>query len=91
MLKNALWLFAFATLVLMIFLPSFTLVQDQRQKNREYARRIAELEAKNSELRRERQLLENEPVYLEKVGRERMGLVREGEMIYRLMPEETQK
>ena len=91
MLKNALWLFAFATLVLMFFLPSFTLVQDQRQKNREYVRRIAELEAKNSELRREKQLLENDPVYLEKVGREKMGLVREGEMIYRLAPEEKQR
>lgn len=91
MLKNALWLFAFATLILILFLPSFTLVQDQRQKNKEYARRIAELEAKNSELRREKQLLENDPVYLEKVGRERMGLVREGEMIYRLAPEETRK
>lgn len=91
MLKNALWLFAFATLILILFLPSFTLVQDQRQKNKEYARRIEELEAKNSELRREKQLLENDPVYLEKVGREKMGLVREGEMIFRLAPEETQK
>ena len=49
------------------------------------------MEAKNSELRREKQLLENDPVYLEKVGREKMGLVREGEMIYRLAPEEKQR
>lgn len=91
MLKNALWLFCFATLILVFFLPSFSIMQDHRQKNVENERKIAGLKEKNKKLEEERRLLEEDPVYLERVAREKMGLVREGEMIYRLTPEEKQK
>lgn len=86
MLKNAFWLFAVAMLVLIVFLPSFTIMQEQRGKNLEYERRLTELKEKNKELEKEKRLLLEDPVYLEKVAREEMGLVREGEVIYRLTP-----
>ncbi len=86
MLKNAFWLFAVATLILIFFLPSFTIMQEQREKNLEYERRIAELKGRNRELEKEKRLLLEDPVYLERVAREEMGLVREGEMVYRLVP-----
>jgi len=88
MLKNALWLFAIAILVLIFFLPSFTIMQDRRQKNSDYERQIAELRSKNEALKEEKRLLLEDPTYLEKVAREEMGIVREGEVIYRLRPEE---
>ncbi|OGX36434.1 MAG: hypothetical protein A3D87_00165 [Omnitrophica WOR_2 bacterium RIFCSPHIGHO2_02_FULL_50_17] len=91
MLKNAFWLFAFATLLLIFFLPSFTIMQEQREKNLEYERRIAELKGRNRELEKEKRLLLEDPVYLERVAREEMGLVREGEMVYRLMPVNAEK
>ena len=91
MLKNALWPFAVATIILLFFLPSFSIMQDHRQKNIENERKIAHLKEKNNKLEEERRLLEEDPVYLERVAREKMGLVREGEMIYRLTPEEKQK
>ncbi len=84
MLKNALWLFAAATIILLFFLPSFTMMQDHRQKNLEYERKIAELQKRNNELAEEKQRLIDDPVYLERVARERMGLVREGEKVYRM-------
>jgi cell division protein FtsB len=86
MLKNAFWLFAVATLILIFFLPSFTIMQAQREKNLEYERRIAELKGRNRELEKEKRLLLEDPVYLERVAREEMGLVREGETVYRLVP-----
>jgi len=84
MLKNALWLFAAATIILLFFLPSFTMMQDHRQKNLEYEKKIAELQRRNNELEEEKQRLIEDPVYLERVARERMGLVREGEKVYRV-------
>ena len=90
MLKNALWLFFIAVLVLVLFLPSYSQLQDLKQKNMEYAHKILELTRTNIELRRERRLLENDPVYLEKVARERLGLIGEGEVMYKLVPENAQ-
>ncbi len=87
MLKNALWLFAFCVIVLAVFLPSYTQVQDKKQKIKEYNARIKELRDNNIKLTEERRLLVNDPHYLEKVAREKMGLVKEGEVIYRLTPE----
>lgn len=84
MLKNALWLFAAATIILLFFLPSFTIMQDHRQKNQDYERKIAELQRRNNELEEEKRRLIEDPVYLERVARERMGLVKEGEKVYRL-------
>ena len=84
MLKNALWLFAVATIILLFFLPSFTMMQDHRQKNLEYEKKIVELQRRNEDLKEEKQRLIEDPVYLERVARERMGLVRDGEKIYKM-------
>lgn len=86
MLKNAFWLFVIAIFVLIVFLPSYTGMQDLKQKNVEYARQVEFLKAKKIQLIEERRLLEEDPVYLEKVAREKMGLIREGEVIYKITP-----
>lgn len=86
MLKNAFLLFIFAAVILVAFLPTFSRLQDVKQKDLEYQARIAELEAENAKLQNERRKLEEDPVYLEKVAREKMGLIREGEVVYKLMP-----
>lgn len=86
MLKNALGLFVAAIVALMVFLPSYTQMQDLRAKNDAFQKQIDDLTSQNKSLRQERLLLERDPVYLEKVARERMGLVREGEVVYKLVP-----
>lgn len=91
MLKNAIWLFITATLVLSVFLPSFTKMQDIKQRNSEYLKEIQALRVENAGLREEKRLLEEDPVYLEKVAREKMGLAREGEVVYRLIPANREK
>ena len=60
------------------------MMQDHRQKNLEYEKKIVELQRRNEELKEEKQRLIEDPVYLERVARERMGLVREGEKVYRI-------
>ena len=86
MIKNAVGLFTICFLILLYFLPSFTQMQDLKEKNRKYLEEIKQLKQKNTDLQVERYRLENDPAYLEKVAREKMGLVKEGEMIYRMSP-----
>ena len=87
-LKNAIWLFVLAVMMLIAFLPSYTKMQDLRIKNFEYAKRIDELQKRNAQLEQEKRLLETDPEYLEKVARTKMGLIRNGEKVYRMVPEE---
>ena len=68
------------------FLPSYVKMQDLKAKNNEYAKAIESLKRRNAQLEQERYLLESDPVYLEKVARARMGLIRDGEKVYRMVP-----
>ncbi|HOW35518.1 MAG TPA: septum formation initiator family protein [Candidatus Omnitrophota bacterium] len=86
MLKNAIWLFVITVIILVVFLPSYTQMQDLKQKNAEYTRQIRVLKQENNRMGLEINRLENDPIYLEKIARERMGLVREGEVVYRITP-----
>jgi cell division protein FtsB len=86
MLKNAIWIFTITFLILIWFLPSFTKLQDIRQKDFECQKQIKKLEAEQKLLLKERKSLLEDPEYSEKIAREKMGLIREGEMIYRVEP-----
>ena len=86
MLKGAVGVFIVAIIVLIAFLPSYTKMQDLKQKNLDYKRQIEQLQAQKTQLTEEKRLLESDPVYLEKVARERMGLIKEGEVVYRITP-----
>ena len=65
------------------------MMQDLKAKNSNYERQIYDLKMKNRQLAAEKKLLDNDPVYLEKVAREKMGLIKEGEVIYRIVNEEV--
>ncbi len=91
MIKNAIGLFTICFLVLLYFLPSFTQMQDLKEKNRKYLEEIKHLKQKNNELLVEKYRLDNDPAYVEKVAREKMGLIKEGEMIYRMSPANATK
>ncbi|HBR15001.1 MAG TPA: hypothetical protein DD723_05600 [Candidatus Omnitrophica bacterium] len=86
MLKSAIGIFVVTVLVFILFLPSFSKMQDIRQKNIEYEKEIRQLKIRNVRLLEEKRLLEEDPVYLEKVAREKMGVMREGEVLFRLTP-----
>jgi len=60
-----------------------------KQKDLDYQKRIADLTEENKRLKEEKRKLEEDPEYLEKVAREKMGLIREGEVIYQLIPADT--
>ena len=88
MLRNPLWLFTGIIVIIAFFLPSYTQMQDLKQRNADYENQIRELTRKNASLREEKRLLMEDPDYFEKVAREKMGLVKDNEVIYKFVPPE---
>ena len=86
MIKSALGLFLLTLVILALYLPSYTKMQDLKYRNEQYKKQIVELKKEEAALLEERKRLENDPEYLEKVARERMGLIRKGEKVYQVVP-----
>ena len=70
-----------------IYFPTLMKMYDLHKKNEDYARQIQEMKQKNIDLTEELRMLNDDPMYLEKVAREKMGLTKEGEVIYKIMPQ----
>ena len=87
-IKKPIYLFIIILILILTFLPSYTRFCNLRQKSRELEEKIKELEKENLALREERENLEKNPFYIEKVAREKMGVVKKGEVIYKIFPEE---
>lgn len=73
-------------IVVALFIPSVSDFNNLKLKNTEYEQQILLLKQANVELKEELRRLQEDPAYLEKVAREKMGLVKDGEMIYKLEP-----
>ena len=89
-LKKAFWLFGITVFLLIVFLPGYTKLQEFRDKNHELEARIKNLRIENSLLEEELTRIENDPVYQEKIVREKMGVVRKGEIPIKIVPEQPQ-
>ena len=61
-------------------------MQDLKQKNLDYQKQMELLKKQNAKLIEEMHLLEEDPYYLEKVARDKMGLIKEGEVVYKITP-----
>lgn len=69
-----------------IFIPGYLRIKRLIRKNLELELQIEEARRTNRELREELKRLKNDPVYLERVARQKLGLAREGEVIYKVVP-----
>lgn len=86
MIRNALVLGFVCCAVFVLYLPAYLQMQDLNEKNRSYQKRITDLEQENEALAIERERLKNDPDYFEKMARERLGIIKEGELIYKVVP-----
>jgi len=91
MLKKAFWLFGIAVFLLILFLPGYTKLQELRDKNRDLEVKIKRLSVENALLQQEVSRIENDPVYQERIAREKMGVVRKGEIPIKIVPEAEKK
>jgi len=86
-LKRGFWFFAIAVFLLVLFLPGYTKLQELRDKNRDLEVKIKQLKIENSLLEQELKRVDNDPLYQEKIVREKMGVVRRGEIPLKIVPE----
>ena len=70
-----------------LYLPGLSRYQELRSEEKRLEQELAGLERQLRALQEEKMLLEKDQVYLEKVIREELGLVKPGEMVYKLVPE----
>jgi len=85
--KSGFWFFTFTIILLIIFLPGYTKLQELRDKNRDLEGKIKGLVKENVLLQQELKRVENDVDYQEKIAREKIGVVRKGEIPIRIVPE----
>ena len=90
-LRKAFWLFGLAVFLLIIFLPGYTKLQEFRDKNADLEIKIKRLSIDKALLQEELKKLETDPVYQEKVAREKMGVVRKGEVPVKIIVPEKKR
>ena len=81
--KRLIYLLIAIGLIIAAFLPGFFKLRELRKNNRNLERRIEILTKANEELKKEKEKLENDPSYIEKVAREKLGMTRKDEIILR--------
>ena len=81
--KLVIYIIAVLAVVTIVFLPGYSRMQKLREKSEEYLQRIELLEANNDRLKNELFKMEQDPEYLEKRAREKLGIVKEGEFLYK--------
>lgn len=74
--------------MLIVFLPGYTKLQELRDKNRGLETKIKALSVENTLLEQELKKVETDPLYQERIAREKMGVVRKGEIPIVIVPQE---
>jgi cell division protein FtsB len=86
-LKKAFSVFGIVIFLLIIFLPGYTKLQELKDRNKDLETKIKYLNVENALLQQEIKRIENDPIYQEKIAREKMGVVRKGEIPIKIIPE----
>lgn len=86
MIRHTIFIFVVLAAIFVLYLPSYLQMQNLRDRNENAEKRIKSLEIENAKFTLERERLKNDPEYFEKIARERMGLIKEDEVIYKVVP-----
>ena len=86
--KRIFWFSGIILVILVIFLPGYTKLQELKDRNKDLQAKIKEIKLDNALLKQEILCIQQDPIYQEEIIREKLGVVRKGEVIYRIEPEE---
>ena len=85
--KKVIALSVLALIVLgIIFTPGYVKIRKLAGLLKAQEEQIKEVKQNNKRLEEELAKLKHDPLYLEKVAREKLGVVRKGEVIYKVLP-----
>jgi len=90
-LKKASGYLAVAVAILILFIPGFARMQGLRDKNVDLEDKIKRLNIENALLHQELKRIESNPVYQERIAREKMGVVRKGEIPIKIVPQKEKR
>ena len=82
------WFLGIILFILIIFLPGYTKLQELKDKNKDLEAMINQIESENVLLENKILRIQQDPIYQEEIIREKLGVVRRGEVIYKIEPEE---
>jgi cell division protein FtsB len=82
---------ALLAILLLIFLPGFSKYQKLASKCKRLRKEIEELQKTNRELEEEKHRLETDIEYIESKAREKLGVVKKGEIPYKIIEEKKKK
>ena len=85
--KNVIIFFAVAFVLILIFFPAFSKYQKLLSERRQLEKKVTALEEDNKRLEEEKYKLQNDLEYVEKKAREKLGVVRKGEIPYKIKEE----
>lgn len=74
-------------LFIFLYLPGLSRYHELKTEKDRLEKELAEIELEIKGLQEEKTLLQNDLDYLEKVIRQELGLVKPGEMVYKVVPE----
>ena len=75
-------------ILLVVFFPGYAKIQELRQKNKDLEENAKRLQAENIKLSEEKERLEKDPEYLERVARQKLGIIKKGEVVYKVVSPE---
>ncbi|MBU0683305.1 MAG: septum formation initiator family protein [Candidatus Omnitrophota bacterium] len=81
--KIIFYIFGTLTVLCIIFLPGYSKLQRLREENLEKIQRIKLLKENNRKVSAELTKMKEDPEYVERKAREKLGIVKKGEVIYR--------
>ena len=88
--KLMFWILGTILIILIIFLPGYTKLQELKDRNRNLEDKINNIKLENALIEDEFLRIQQDPVYQEEIVREKLGVVRKGEVVYKIEPEEEQ-
>ncbi len=90
-LKRASWFLGCVIFFLILFLPGFSKMQSLRDKNQDLENKIRRLNIENALLEQEIKKIASDPDYKERVAREKMGVVRKGEISIKIISQKQKR
>ena len=84
--KRSLKFYLILGVLVVIFLPPFAKYEELKYKNKKLEEKIEALKIENGQLTEEKHKLETDIHYVEKKAREKIGVVRKGEIVMKEVP-----
>ena len=84
-----LWFLILALIIAIIYLPGLSKYLKLKRKDTDLEREVKRLESEIARIKEEEHLLKTDLTRLEEVVREELGLVKPGEIVYKVVEEEV--